>query len=102
MKCPENNSTKTSLLFAVFALTVTANCSADELADIYADISNGKATTATAYVDSIHQWGAWDLDIEPAAGGLQQASTQALNARDSRASVRTNSFSALVRPAALS
>ena len=54
---------------------------------------------ATAYVDSVHQWGAWELDIEPAAGGLQQPSTQALKARDSKAKLRTNSFSALAPPA---
>ncbi len=51
--------------------------------------------TNTAYVDSIHQWGAWELDIEPAAGGLQQPSTQALNARDTNVSLRANSISAL-------
>lgn len=51
--------------------------------------------TNTAYVDSIHQWGAWELDIEPAAGGLQQPSTQALNARDTNVSLRANSINAL-------
>ncbi len=51
--------------------------------------------TNTAYVDSIHQWGAWELDIAPAAGGLQQPSTQALNARDTNVSLRANSISAL-------
>ena len=48
-----------------------------------------------AYVDSVHKWGAWELDIEPAAGGLSQPTTQALNARNSKVALRTNSFSAL-------
>lgn len=50
---------------------------------------------AVAYVDSVHQWGAWELDIEPAAGGLTPPSTGALNARDAKVRVRTNSISAL-------
>ena len=63
------------------------------------------ATTASAdeanlaYVDSVHQWGAWGLDIEPAAGGLSQPTTQALNARSSRVTLRTNSTAALAPPA---
>jgi len=54
-----------------------------------------------AYVDSVHKWGAWSLDIEPAAGGLKQPSTKALNTRDSKVTLRTNSFSALAPPPAL-
>ena len=59
------------------------------------------ADEAPEYVDSIHKWGAWEHDIEPAAGGLQQSSSQVLNARDSKVSLRTNSVSALApqRPA---
>lgn len=64
------------------------------------------ATTASvaedvnmAYVDSIHKWGAWELDIEPAAGGLSQPQTQALNARNSKVALRTNSVAALAPPA---
>jgi hypothetical protein len=60
------------------------------------------ATTASvaeelnmAYVDSVHKWGAWELDIEPAAGGLSQPQTQALNARNSKVALRTNSMDAL-------
>ncbi|MBE9560659.1 MAG: hypothetical protein IMF15_07705 [Proteobacteria bacterium] len=52
-----------------------------------------------AYVDSVHKWGAWGLDIEPAAGGLSQPTTQALNARNSKVALRTNSISALAPPA---
>ena len=56
---------------------------------------------ATSYVDSINEWGAWELGIEPAAGGLQQSSSQILNARDSKVTLRTNSIAALApqRPA---
>ncbi len=50
---------------------------------------------ADPYVDSITKWGAWELDIEPAAGGLTAPVTQPLNVRDSALSIRTNSFSAL-------
>ncbi len=49
----------------------------------------------SAYVDSVHQWGAWELDIEPAAGGLQPQTSQQLKARDSKVRLRTNSISAL-------
>ena len=52
-----------------------------------------------SYVDSVHNWGAWGLDIEPAAGGLSQPATQALNARDSKIALRTNSMAALAPPA---
>ena len=51
--------------------------------------------SATDYVDSVHSWGAWALDIEPAAGGIQPQATQPLNARETRVSLRTNSISAL-------
>lgn len=53
------------------------------------------AEEETAYVDSVKSWGAWELDIEPSASGLTPASTGALNARNSKVTVRTNSFSAL-------
>ncbi len=52
----------------------------------------------TAYVDSIHKWGAWELDIEPAAGGVQPATGQPVLARGSRVYLRTNSISALAPP----
>ena len=55
--------------------------------------------TDLTYVDSVHKWGAWGLDIEPAAGGLSQPTMQALNARDSKVTLRTNSIAALAPPA---
>ena len=54
-----------------------------------------KAEKATAYADSVHQWGAWELDIEPAAGGITPAATQPLSDRGARVAFRTNSFSAI-------
>ena len=59
---------------------------------VFADEAN------LAYVDSVHKWGAWGLDIEPAAGGLTQPGTRALNARESKVTPRTNSFAALAPP----
>ena len=53
------------------------------------------AKNEVAYVDSVKSWGAWELDIEPAAGGLTPPSTGPLNTRNSKVTVRTNSFSAL-------
>jgi len=90
MKSPFHNLNKNSLsvapLFLAAVLIITAPAS-------FADDSS------LAYVDSVHKWGAWGLDIEPAAGGLSQPSTQALNARDSKVTPRTNSFAALAPPA---
>jgi len=53
------------------------------------------AENTTAYVDSVFQWGAWELDIEPAAGGSQTATTHPLQTRESSVTFRTNSISAL-------
>ena len=78
-----------SALKLVFIMATSAYATAT-LAE--APASNNKADT---YIDSIHQWGAWELDIEPAAGGLQQASSQALNARENRLALRTNAFTAV-------
>lgn len=82
----------------LFFIAVTSAYATSTMAD--APVSN-EETNNTAYVDSIHQWGPWELDIEPAAGGLQQASTQALNARTTKISLRSNSVAALApqRPA---
>lgn len=57
--------------------------------------ADSKNDDTTAYVDSIHKWGAWELDIEPAAGGVQPTAGQPLMARDSRIRLRTNSIAAL-------
>ena len=77
------NSMKLS--FAVVALAYTTASIA----------ASPDQNTSENYVDSITTWGAWELDIEPAAGGLRQSETLALKARDSKITVRTNSFSAL-------
>lgn len=54
-----------------------------------------EAEKAVTYVDSVTTWGAWELDIEPAAGGITPASTGVLNARNSKVALRTNSIAAL-------
>ena len=59
------------------------------------EVAAEEAEKATAYADSVHQWGAWELDIEPAAGGITPAVTQALSDRGARVAFRTNSFSAI-------
>ena len=48
-----------------------------------------------AYVDSVKTWGAWNLDIQPAAGGIPTPSAQPLKARGTQLRLRTNSFTAL-------
>ncbi len=48
-----------------------------------------------AYVDSVLKWGAWELDIEPAAGGISAPTPRALNARGAKVALRTNSIAAL-------
>ena len=75
--------TRLCLIAASFVLTATSAAATNE---------------NTAYIDSVHQWGPWELDIEPAAGGLKTQTTQALNARDSKVRLRTNSISALAPP----
>ena len=84
------NSPKTiintvSALLGASALLVSCNTFA-------ADQSTGGSV---AYVDSIHSWGAWELDLEPAAGGVMPRGTQPLQPRDTRVQLRTNSFSGL-------
>ena len=97
MKLIQYKSTSTTPISKGFA-GIAAKLTFTVLATAYAATVLAGASTSdtnTAYVDSIHQWGAWELDIEPAAGGLQQPSTQALNARNTKVSLRTNSITAL-------
>lgn len=51
-----------------------------------------------SYVDSVFSWGPWELDIEPAAGGIQVPATGPLNARDAKLKLRPNSITALAPP----
>ena len=56
---------------------------------------------ATSYVASINEWGAWELGIEPAAGGPAPPSSGALNARSSNVTFRPKENSAVspvIRP----
>lgn len=74
-----------SVLLSASALLVSSNTFA-------AEQNTGKSV---AYVDSIHKWGAWELDLEPAAGGISPPGTRPLAARDTKVQVRPNSFSGL-------
>lgn len=56
--------------------------------------------SSVAYVDSVLKWGAWELDIEPAAGGISAPTPRALNARGAKVTLRTNSITALAPPPA--
>ncbi len=80
-----NNSLTTKLILAATLLLATSTSFAED-----ADLT---------YVDSVHNWGAWGLDLEPAAGGLTPPTTQALNARNTKVVLRTNSIAALAPPA---
>jgi len=101
---PMNNAQKktcihqmfTQKLALIFMLMTASTMSAAELKWIDSDQDS---EAEVAYVDSVKKWGAWELDIEPAAGGLTAPSTGALNPRDSRVALRTNSISALAPPA---
>ena len=85
----------TQKLALIFMLMTASTMSAAELKWIDSDQDS---EAEVAYVDSVKKWGAWELDIEPAAGGLAAPSTGALNPRDSRVALRTNSISALAPP----
>lgn len=106
MKCNQNNSKNSTALTnkwltgiatkLVFFTAATLSTTA-----VIAGSPTPEEATKTKYVDSIHQWGAWELDIEPAAGGIQQQSTQPLSTRGSQVVLRTNSVAAVAprRPA---
>jgi hypothetical protein len=94
MSCPKHKQIVNVIKFGLATLCLTfATASMAQW--------NDNPSTETAYVDSIHQWGAWELDIEPAAGGITTASTKALNARDPKVSFRINSIAALAPQAAV-
>lgn len=84
------NSALTATLLAATLMLSASTLTAGEL-----KWRGDDSETEVAYVDSVTTWGAWELDIEPAAGGLTPPTTQALNARNSKVALRTNSISAL-------
>lgn len=90
MNCPirkldKHSSLATRLILTAVLMAATSVSMAEE--------------SSLAYVDSVLKWGAWELDIEPAAGGLSAPGTKALNARSSKVALRTNSIAALAPPA---
>jgi len=86
------------LLTAAAVAALSMSFSTTSMAATNDDATKGNTSSTNTYVDSIHQWGAWGLDIEPAAGGLQAQATQPLNARATKVTLRTNSISALAPP----
>ena len=82
---PKTMNNTVSVLLTASALLVSSNAFAAEPA------TGG----SVAYVDSINKWGAWELDLEPAAGGITPPGTRPLQARDSKLQLRSNSFSGL-------
>lgn len=81
-------------LYAGLIAVVLLSTTATSLAATNTDTLKDKAT-ALAYVDSVKTWGAWNLDIQPAAGGIPTPSVQPLKARGTQLRLRTNSFTAL-------
>ena len=56
--------------------------------------ASGAGEDTTAYVDSVHGWGAWELGLEPAAGGSTPSPSRVLASRDSNIRFRPNDNSA--------
>ena len=83
------------LLGAGLLLTLALNSQAADTAAEATQTKDTRPDADIAYVDSIHKWGAWELDIEPAAGGVAQPAGQPLLARGGRIRLRTNSIAAL-------
>lgn len=64
-------------------------------ASTFAYAATNSDEDATAYVDSVYGWGAWELGLEPAAGGPVPVSNRALTTRAPRVSFRPNENSTL-------
>ena len=86
-KLNKNTSLVATLLLTVALLATTSASAAAE-------------DDSAVYVDSVLKWGAWELDIEPAAGGISAPGTKPLNARGTKVALRTNSIAALAPPPA--
>ena len=94
IKAGSNNATK-RLLTGLCLISASFFLTAASVAATNENSAHDYNKSTDVYVDSVHQWGPWGLDIEPAAGGLQEQTTQALKTRDSKVRLRTNSISAL-------
>jgi len=89
-----NNCALVKRLSAAFISMILLSTASTSFAATDAKMASS-APTETAYVDSVKKWGAWNLDIQPAAGGIKAPTTQPLTARGTKLRLRTNSFSAL-------
>jgi hypothetical protein len=100
MKSPKIDyfmSSLPSLSAGLVAIALLATTSIS-LAVTDTDTIKGEVTAepaALVYVDSVKTWGAWNLDIQPAAGGIATPSVQPIKARGTQLRLRTNSFTAL-------
>ncbi len=63
--------------------------------------ASGSVEETTTYVDSVNEWGAWELGLEPAAGGSAPSPSRALASRSANVVFRpkdTNAFSPNIKP----
>ena len=95
MSNAQNKACKYNMFTQTLALLTLTTASTMAAAESKWKDSDNDSDSEVAYVDSVTKWGPWELDIEPAAGGLTTSSTGVLKARDSRVVLRTNSISAL-------
>jgi hypothetical protein len=99
MKMKHSTSKYASLVRLLSAaLLILPFASVDAADDSATGKGDADKSATVAYVDSVQKWGAWELDIEPAAGGLQASATRPLNVRNAKISLRTNSMAALAPP----
>ncbi len=56
--------------------------------------ASGSVEETAAYVDSVYGWGAWELGLEPAAGGTTPSPSRALSSRGANIVFRPNDNSA--------
>lgn len=72
---------KIQLMVAMFLLGTSSLATA---------LPDDAATETSAFVDSVYEWGTWELGIEPAAGGSAPMPDRALNARLANVKFRPN------------
>lgn len=76
-------------------LAISLLCtSALALSDGQKDMGNSKPFTNQAYVDSVYEWGLWEMGLTPAAGGAAPSPGRAITYRPSNIAFRPNDNSA--------
>lgn len=84
----KHNLTTAALLCSLLPVACIAMPTSDASTD-------GASQNEQAYTDSVFGWGAWELDVEPAAGGAATGGSSPILPRNARVVVRTNSTSAV-------